>query len=670
MYTTDINKKREIIIDENDFLPITIPDMFHSTVSKNARNTCIAWKTSGDSNSYNNLSKKAENSTWRYLTYKETEEQIYKFGGACKYYGLDSKDVVIVMGYNSPQWFLSFHGTIQAGGVVAGCYSTNEEDACLYLANNSKAKFAIVENWTHGKKFLKALEDPESNLSKIVVWSNTADMIEHKDIITFDSFINNAPVNSKYIVSNIEKTLDPSECCNLIYTSGTTGNPKGVMLSHDNMTWDIKTFLKNIEDRNGNKMGNEQVLISYLPLSHIAAQMLDFMVACATGGTLHFATPDALKGGLLPLLQQIRPTFLFGVPRVWEKIMDAMKAKGANNSAVKTKIANWAKSVGIKRNEHLANSAGRDSGLVSKLGLYWLFNKLVYKKIKLLLGLDRCELFGSGAAPISENILSYFWSLDIPIVEGFGMSETTGISTMCLFPNQVKLGTVGFGIHKNMIKISEGGEILLKGRHIMMGYLNNEEKTTETFDENGYLKTGDMGALENSPDGCEQLLKITGRIKELIITAGGENIAPVPIEDKIKYACPLISNVVLIGDTKKFISVLVTLRVVIDPNTLLPTNELDENCLIALRNEGINANNIKEVITNIKVKELIQKAIDNYNETAISNAQKVKKFKILETDFSVPGGELTESQKLKRKVVVEKYQNEINDIYSENINIV
>ena len=197
----------------------------------------------------------------------------------------------------------------------------------------------------------------------------------------------------------------------------------------------------------------------------------------------------------------------------------------------------------------------------------------------------------------------------------------------------------------------------------MMGYLNNEDKTYDTFNDNGYLKTGDMGTLENSPDGSVYLLKITGRIKELIITAGGENIAPVPIEDKIKYACPIISNVMLIGDNKKFISVLVTLRVVIEPETLLPTNELDENCIIALRNEGLIYNNINELILNIRVIELIQNAINKYNDGAISNAQKVKKFKILDTDFSVPGGELTESHKLKRKVVLAKYQKEINEMY-------
>jgi long-chain-fatty-acid--CoA ligase ACSBG len=272
-------------------------------------------------------------------------------------------------------------------------------------------------------------------------------------------------------------------------------------------------------------------------------------------------------------------------------------------------------------------------------------------------------LFGSGAAPISENVLSYFWSLDIPVVEGFGMSETTGISTMCLFPQQVRLGTVGFGICDNMIKISEDQEILLRGRHIMMGYLNNEEKTRETFDEQGYLKTGDMGSLRPSPDGKTNLLTITGRIKELVITAGGENVAPVPIEDKIKYGCPLISNVMLIGDKKKFLSVLVTLRVVINPDTLIPTKDIDPNFKQLLNKSGISSMNLDDVMKEENVRKMIQDSLDNYNKTAVSKAQRVQKFVILDTDFSVPGGELTESQKLKRRVVVEKYGEQIESMY-------
>lgn len=668
MYTTDIHSKFKINIDPKlkdirSLKPVTVPEMFHSTVSKFSNKVCMAWRVAETSDqSYHQLVQTATNSKWCTMNYSQVEQEVYRFGGACLAAGLEPKDSVIVMGFNSPQWLIAFHGTISAGGVVAGSYSTNQEEICLYLAKDSSARFIVVENWTHGKKFLKALKDPESKVSKIIVWNETTIETPMVNVMSFKDFMDSAPENSKELVSTEEQKLEPGECCDLIYTSGTTGPPKGVMLSHDNLTWDVAAVMNVIKKQMGKTLGCEQVILSYLPLSHIAAQMLDIMFTCYTGGSIWFATPDALKGGLLPLLQQTRPTFLFGVPRVWEKIMDAMKAKGANNSNFKKKIVNWAKYIALNVNLSLAESSGENGGWLQTVGLHWLFNKLVYSKVKEQLGLDRCDIFGSGAAPISENVLSFFWSLDIPIIEGFGMSETTGISTVCMFPKQVILGCVGGAICPNMIKLSASGEILLKGRHIMMGYLNRTEKTRATFDTHGYLKTGDVGTLVPS-NGKTELLKITGRIKELIITAGGENVAPVPIEDQIKTECPIISNVMLIGDKKKFLSVLVSLRVEIDPDTNVASSNLDSNCLLALKNIGCNATTIEAARTDTKVLEAIQNSIDLYNNNAVSRAQKVQKFYLLKSDFTVAGGELTATQKLKRSVVLEKYKEEIESIY-------
>ena len=665
-WTTDIHQKKNITIDPNlndvrSLEAMTLPQMFHSTVQKFPNKVCMAWRVAQANDSYHQLVQQAQNSQWNTMNYAEVEQEIYRFGGACLAAGLKSKDSVIIMGFNSPQWLIAFYGTIFAGGVVAGSYSTNQEDICLYLAKDAGARFVVVENWNHGKKFLKALKDPESKVSKIIVWNDSTIDESIVNVISFKDFMDSAPENSQEYVAVEEEKLQPGECCDLIYTSGTTGKPKGVMISHDNLTWDITAVMDTISKQMNKTLGSEQIILSYLPLSHIAAQMLDFMFTCYTGGSIWFATPDALKGGLLPLLQQTRPTFLFGVPRVWEKIMDAMKAKGANNSWIKKAIVNCAKYVALNVNQNLANSAGESGGWLHYL--HGLFNKLVYNKVKLQLGLDRCDIFGSGAAPISENVLSFFWSLDIPIIEGFGMSETSGISTVCMFPTQVILGCVGAPICPDMIKISDEGEILLKGRHIMMGYLNREDKTRATFDQQGYLKTGDVGSLVRSAKGVE-LLKITGRIKELIITAGGENVAPVPIEDKIKEECPLLSNVMLIGDRKKFLSVLVSLRVVIDPDTNVPSSDLDTNCLLALKKIASKAKTVDQARQDSKVLTAIQGAIDRYNLTAVSRAQKVQKFYILKTDFTISGGELTATQKLKRSVVLEKYNSQIDSMYS------
>ena len=672
-WTSDIHSELPIQVSDN-VQPTTIPDMFHETVKKFPSNIAISWRIDtnyikNDSPSYYQLANTAENSRWDHMTWQQLENQVYIFGGACVANGMNSKDVVIIMGFNSPQWLIAFHGTVQAGGVVAGSYLTNTTDTCKYLVNNSNAKFAFVESWKHGIKFLDDLEDNNSSLEKIIVWNMVESLedikLNNPNIISFKEFMDLAPKLEKCIenITEIEKTLKPGECCDLIYTSGTTGNPKGVMLSHDNLTWDVQTSIGLIKKYTQNNMGSEQVFLSYLPLSHIATQMLDIMFSCYTGGSIWFATPDALKGGLLPLLQQTRPTLFFGVPRVWEKIMDSIKAKSDQNSYIKKNIANMAKYVGLSVNMELAATAGRSGGCYKSTNIYDLFNKLFFKKLKIMLGLDRCDFFGSGAAPISTDTLSFFWSLNIPITEGFGMSETSAISSMCLFPKQVCMGYSGMEISDGLIKIAGDGEILLKGRNIMMGYLNNSDKNTETFTPEGYLKTGDIGILEKSPNGDVNLLKITGRIKELIITAGGENIAPVPIETIIKNACPLISNVILIGDRRKFLSVLITLRVVINPDTMDASNELDENCLIALTKIGSNAKTLEEAIEDPIVQKAIDKSIYLYNNQAVSSAQKIQKYVVLNTDFTIGGGELTGTQKIKRNIILEKYKIEVESMY-------
>jgi long-chain-fatty-acid--CoA ligase ACSBG len=659
-WTTDIAAKRAIKADDGK-IPITIPKQFHETVSKYKDSIAMSWRVPIDAPigcSYNLLASVAQGSRWESWTWKQVEDETYRFAGACLANGLEKKGAVVVMGYNTPQWLFAFHGVIQAGGVIAGSYLTNNEETCCYLAKDSGAQFVLAESYAQGRKFIKVLDDEETALVKIIVWGDDIeDANGDERFVSFKAFIDSAPDNSKELVTKVEETLDVGECCDLIYTSGTTGNPKGVMLSHDNLTWDALAGIDMIEKYTCKKMESDQVFLSYLPLSHISAQLLDFLFAAATGGSIWFATPDALKGGLLPLLQQTRPTFFFGVPRVWEKIKDAMTAKSVNNSWIKSLLIRWAKESALKRNLCLAKSGGTHTG---DWGIaHAIYNMLVYKKVKTLLGLERCNILGSGAAPISEEVLSFYWGLDIHVIEGFGMSETTGLSTVSFFPRKVKLGSVGSSLLPNLIRIGKDGEIQIRGRHIMMGYLNKEEKTAATFTEDGYLRSGDVGKLDD--DG---FLKITGRIKELLITAGGENVPPVPIETAVKEGCGLISNAVLIGNKRKYLSMLITLRVVLNMDTLEPTDQLDQLCLNAAEKIGSTAKTIEEAQQDPKVFAAIQASIDAYNAQATSRAQKVQKFVILNTDFSVPGGELTGTQKLKRPIVMDKYADEVESMYS------
>lgn len=680
---------------------VTLPEMFHSTAAKYPSHTAIQWRVPDDAvgpdvkningpapfSYYHNLATKAAGSHWESMTWAQLEQECYTFGAACLAEGMEPKDVVVVMGFNTPQWLLAFHGAVQAGGVVAGSYPTNNKETCEYLARDCGAKLVLAESWGHGCKFEAVLRDTSQKLSKIIVWGDMPtvpnELIEAGMVVSFAEFMaggrRGSAKEAEAQVKAEEAKLKPTELCQLIYTSGTTGPPKGVMLSHDNLTWDVTAGLEAVWVNQGVRMGPEQVFLSYLPLSHIAAQVLDLMMACGSGGSICFATPDALSGGLLPLLQQSRPTFFFGVPRVWEKIMDAMKAKSAAGSPLQKKIALAAKQIGLKRNLALAETAGCDTRLsCAEMVKYVLFKALVYGKVKKTLGLDRCFLFGSGAAPISKEVLSFFWSLDIPILEGFGMSETTGIMTISAFPGNLRLGCVGSEVSPGgvMLDLEKGkpfapageeghGEICLRGRNIMMGYLNKPEKSAETFDKSRFLRSGDLGKLYPAPRGSGPgLLAITGRIKELIITGGGENVPPVLIEDAIKAACPMVSNAVLIGDKRKFLSVLLTLRVVMNTATGEPTSQLDPNCLRALQAEGSSSKTVAEAKSDPLVAAAIQKGIDAANTKAASRAQKVQKFVVLDSDLSVPGGELTGTQKLKRNVVNEKYAKQIESMYA------
>jgi len=695
LWVTDVKAKLPIFIPPGSkgvaaLTPMTLPALFHEAVQKNPEGNAIGWRVvdtvatekGSEPSFYKFLATKADGSHWEFLTWKELEVETYAFAAACLACGLEAKQAVVVMGFNTPQWMLATHGVPQAGGVIAGSYPTNNKETCIYLAKDCGAKLCLVENWSHGSKFADVLTDSSAPLSKIIVWGNMdacpKDLIESGQVISFADFMatGKALAGGVEKVKAIEAALEPTECVQLIYTSGTTGMPKGVMLSHDNLTWDVKAAFQIIKEETGVVMGTEQVYLSYLPLSHIAAQVLDIMMATCSAGTLYFATPDALAGGLLPLLQQTRPTFFFAVPRVWEKMMDSMKAKAAarNLKGIKAKVPVWAKAFALRRNMNLAESGGTRTGDWGGCSLQAkLYNKKVYSAVRQLVGLDRAFLLGSGAAPISKEVLSYFWSLDMPIIEGFGMSETTGVMTMSLFPKNIRLGCVGSEMCDGAVKLDfskgskEGqGEICLRGRNIMMGYLGKPDKTAETFDEERYLRSGDLGTLTPSPNkkSSKTLLAITGRIKELIITAGGENVPPVLIEDAIKANCPMVANAMLIGDKRKYLTILLTLRSVVDPVSLEPSDELDANFALAAKPLGITCTTVTEAKKDPAVLDAIQKGIDKYNkEGAASRAQNIQKFVILDKDFSVPGGELTGTQKLKKNVVLEKYASQIESMY-------
>ena len=341
-------------------------------------------------------------------------------------------------------------------------------------------------------------------------------------------------------------------------------------------------------------------------------------------------------------LQWARPTLFLAVPRVWEKFEDKLKQIAATKPAILQSISGWAKGHGLAK--VLAQTKGGEPGL-----MFSIANALVLKRVKEAIGLDKAKFFFYGAAPLKQSSVDYFASLDVPLMNLYGLSETCGTTTVS-FMHDFSLQHAGEQLTGGHVKIAEQdekgvGEIRIYGRHVMMGYLKNEEATRACMDEHGYFKSGDQGRLDG------RFLKITGRIKELIITAGGENVAPVPIEDTFKGECPACSNIMLVGENQRFMAALITFKVELDMKTGLPSNALTDDAVAYFKaNADVEVKTSDEACSNQKVFELVQKCVIATNKKLVSKAAHIKKFKLLPVDFSQPGGELTPTMKLKRKV--------------------
>uniref|UniRef100_A0A8C7ZXQ0 long-chain-fatty-acid--CoA ligase n=1 Tax=Oryzias sinensis TaxID=183150 RepID=A0A8C7ZXQ0_9TELE len=605
--------------------PVTIHQMFLETVERSGDQTALVFKEDGQTAS---------------LTWRQYYEQCRAAAKSFLKLGLERFHGVGILGFNSPEWFISDIGCIFAGGLAAGIYTTNSPEACQYVAANCEANILVVENQKQLDKILQ-VKDQLPHLKLYSTNENkTTEFMKVGEDVSDEQL--NAVIDSQRA----------NECCTLIYTSGTTGNPKGVMLSQDNITWTARISSGLICKNYG-----QEILISYLPLSHVAAQMVDIWISMSFSGTTYFAEPDALKGSLVNTLKEARPTCFLGVPRVWEKMQEGMRAGGEKASPLKKRVADWAKSIGLQYNY----SAIEGQNLVP--WGFMLANNLVFKKVRAALGLDRCRYCFTGAAPITKDTLEYFLSLNIPVKELYGMSESSGPHTVSI--DEYRIGSCGKVIPGSKIKLNnpdeEGnGEVCFWGRNVFMGYLNMPDKTEEALDEDGWLHSGDLGKFDQ-----ENFLYITGRIKELIITAGGENIPPVPIEDAVKSELPIISNTMLIGDKLKFLSMLITLKCVMDDNGE-PTNELSSEVLDFCRRHSVTATKVSEITANKEpaIYNAIQEGIDRVNARSTSNAQKIQKWVVLERDFSVVGGELGPTLKLRRPIVVKMYQEKINELYS------
>lgn len=493
--------------------------------------------------------------------------------------GLEPRKCVGILGFNSPEWFFADLAAIFCNSISTGIYATNSPEMVKYMANHSNANILVVEDENQLKKVLQVKSDlPDLKAIIQYIGKPSAEgVLSWQDLLDIGKKEKDDELNVRL------KQVAINQCCHLVYTSGTTGPPKAAMLSHDNITFTAQIMNKVY----GLKDKGQERNVSYLPLSHIAASMMDMFVMMTCQGTTYFADKGALKGTLTLTLQEAVPTLFFGVPRVWEKIQEKMLEVGRANKGLKKSIGQWAKQTGLEYNQNVLNGTGLSMSSELK---YMIADKVVFQKVKTALGLQKCKSFFVAAAPIALETLEYFMSLDIVIFEIYGMSECTGPHTFNCKEHQ-KVGSIGKTLPGCLTKIASNedtgcinGEVLMKGRNVMMGFLNSVEKTKEAITDNGWLRSGDLGTIDESG-----FFKITGRAKEILITAGGENIAPIPIEETIKKFLPCVANAMLIGDKRKFLSVLLTLKTDVDPMTLEPLPELAPVTLEWCENNGSKA---------------------------------------------------------------------------------
>ena len=562
---------------------------------------------------------------WLPTSWRDYVSETRKAARALKTLGVKSGGSVCILGFNRPEWVITDIATMLIGGAPAGIYTTCSPTEVAYIVNHAEAKVIVVED----EEQLDKIRAEKTNLSKlkfVVLMRGTAKPSEEW-VLTWDEFLAQADGTPDKAIEDAVQKLDPEGVATLIYTSGTTGPPKGVMLSHENIAWTSKIAEGLVSLR------SDDCSLSYLPLSHIAEQMFSIHGPITAGCAVYFAesidkVPDNVK--------EVQPTVFFGVPRIWEKFYAGVNNKLADATGVKAKLVTWAQSVGQRAIE-VKNRGQVPSGMLAVE--YALATKLIFSKLKPALGLGRARVCVSGAAPIAPEILQFFAGLDIVVHEVYGQSEDCGPTSFNL-PGRTRYGTVGPAVPGVEVKIADDGEICVRGKNVFKGYYKDKETTDETLID-GWLHSGDLGAFDS-----EGFLSITGRKKDIIITAGGKNITPKNIESSLKNI-DVVGEAVLVGDRRKFISALISL----DPDAI--EKWASERGLAV---DGIH--------TNEALRAHIQEGVNKVNEL-YARVESVRKFAVLPRPLSIEGGELTPTLKVKRKIVYENFAEIIEDIYAE-----
>jgi long-chain acyl-CoA synthetase len=538
--------------------------------------------------------------------------------------GFQQKDAVGIIGPNREAWVLADLGAMCAGGMPAGIYPTATLEQVEYILNHANASIAVVVDRVQAEKVI-AVWPRLSALKAIVMFPGATKPDNAERVYSWEEMLAKSTSVPELRLDQLREEMRPDDAATLIYTSGTTGPPKAVALSHRNLMWTAGQINALIDVRPGERG------VSYLPLPHIAEQMVTIHGAIATGITVHF----------VPVLEQlpaalvaVKPHFLFGVPRVWEKIQAKIEAAVTTAPAARQRMFRAAQKIG--KVVTTAEFEGRPIPWTERL-LYPIFDRLVFSKLRARLGLEHARVLVTGAAPMPPGTRDWFLSVGLAISDVYGQSEDTGPTSFNEL-GHARVGTVGKPIPGVEVRIADDGEICVKGPNVFLGYYKDEAATKAVL-EDGWLKSGDVGELD-----ADGFLKITDRKKDLIITAGGKNISPQNIE-KMLTELPLVSQAVVIGDQRKYLSALLT---------LVPEG-LDQFS----KTRGIGAPNPAHPAVRAELEQQIKTQIN----ARLAQYETIKRFEILPAELSEAAGEMTPTMKIKRKVVNSRYSALIEKMY-------
>jgi long-chain acyl-CoA synthetase len=571
---------------------------------------------------------------WRAISWREYGERARRVGLGLVALGLRPRDVVSIIADNCPEWLYTDLGVMSAAAVPNGIYTTDSAKQIEYIINDSGSRFLFVENEEQLDKAL-AIRARCPELVKIFVFDlEGLHGFRDDQVMTFEALLTLGAAYEREHPEAYERLVDiprPEDLAILVYTSGTTGPPKGAMLSHRNILFQLQQadFITALRE------GDQQ--LSFLPLCHVAERTFTVFNPLYTGSTVNFAESlDTVPENL----RETAPALFFAVPRIWEKFYSGV--------ALRMRDATWLgrvayqAAIGIGLRVADCRIQGRQPSLVLRAA-FRVADFLVLDNVKRSLGLHRARGAATGAAPIAPELIRWYLALGINMLEVYGQTENTGLAT-AMPPNRIKLGTVGVARPDTEVRLSPEGEILLKGAHVFMGYYGKPEKTAETIVD-GWLHTGDVGTMD-----ADGFVRITDRMKDIIITAGGKNITPSEIENQLKFS-PYISDAVVIGDRRKFLSCLV----MIDHETVAQFAQ----------ERNVPFSNFASLCRAPQVQELIWGEIERVNRD-LARVETVKAFRLIEQPLTAEDEELTPTMKLKRALVNVKYKDLIDTMYERS----